>query len=116
VLSLVFDYEVGVFPVPNIEATIAYVIHRIMERVDGKQRRPISYNQSRKYDTGLNVNINLEMLRSIPGIGLTIGIEVLKVYPTMVKLAGASWKELAAIPKVGTTRAKIIYNALRGIH
>ncbi len=114
VLSLVFDYEVGVIPVPNMEATIAYVIHRIMDRVDGKQRRPISYNRSRKYETGLGVNITLEMLQSIPGIGPTIGIQVLKVYPTMAKLLHASVSDLAVIPKMGRKRAETIYNALRG--
>jgi ERCC4-type nuclease len=114
VLSLVFDYEIGVIPVPNMEATIAYVIHKIMERVDGKQRRPISYNRSRNYETGLTVNITLEMLRSIPGIGPTIGVEVLKVYPTIATLLEASVSDLASIPKLGRKRAETIYNALRG--
>ncbi|MFX1284337.1 MAG: ERCC4 domain-containing protein [Promethearchaeota archaeon] len=107
VLSLVFDYEVGIIPVPNMEATIAYAIHKIMERVDGKERRPIYYNRSRNYESGLTVNVTLEMLRSIPGIGATIGIEILKAYPTIVKLTEASQRELAAIPKVGKGRAKI---------
>lgn len=114
VLSLVFDYEVGIIPVPNMEATIAYAIHKIIERVDGKQRRLISYNRNRRYASGLTVNVTLEMLRSIPGIGPTTGIEILKAYPTIVKLAEASQSDLATIPRIGKGRAKIIYNALRG--
>ena len=114
VLSLVFDYEISVIPVPNIEATIAYAIHKIMDRVDGKKRRPVSYNRSRSFETGLKINVTLEMLRSIPGIGPTIGIEVLKTYPTIVKLTEASQSELTAIPRVGKGRAETIYNALRG--
>ena len=113
-LSLVFDYEIGIIPVPNMEATIAYAIHKIIDRVDGKQRRPISYNRSRSFESGLKVNVTLEMLRSIPGIGPIIGIEVLKVYPTIEKLTKASVTELAALPKVGKARAETIYNALRG--
>ena len=86
VLSLVFDYEIGVIPVPNMEATIAYVIHKIMDRVDGQQRRPISYTRSRQRVNGdLRVNVPLDMLQSIPGVGPTIGIEVLKVYPSIEK-------------------------------
>lgn len=114
VLSLSFDYQIGIIPVPNLEATIAYVIHKIMDKVDDKVRRPISYNRSRNFQTGLNVNVPLEMLRSIPGIGSSIGIEVLKVYPTIVQLAQAELRELAAIPRVGKKRATSIYDALRG--
>ncbi|MFW9904185.1 MAG: ERCC4 domain-containing protein [Candidatus Thorarchaeota archaeon] len=114
VLSLVFDYETGVIPVPNMEVTIAYVIHKIMERVDGKKRRPSSYNRSWSFETGLSVNITLEMLRSIPGIGVTIGREVLKVYPTMETCLQASVSDLVMISKLGRKRAETIYNALRG--
>lgn len=115
-LSLVFDYEIGVIPVPNMEATIAYAIHKIMERVDGKQRRPISYTRSpRVQQADLRVNVTLDMLRNIPGIGPTVGIEVLKVYPTIEKLVRASVPELAALPKIGQGKATTIFNALRGI-
>jgi ERCC4-type nuclease len=113
VLSLVFDYEIGIIPVPNMEATIAYAIHKIMDRVDGKRRRPVTYNRSRNIEKGLKVNVTLEMIRSIPGIGPAIGIEVLKKYPTIAKLTEASQSELAAIQRVGKGRAKTIYNALR---
>jgi ERCC4-type nuclease len=113
VLSLVFDYEVGIIPVPNMEVTIAYTIHKIMERVDGKKRQPVSYNRSQNFNTGLSVNVTLDMLRSIPGIGPNIGIKILKVFPTIARLAKASQSELAAIPGVGKGRAKTIYSALR---
>ncbi len=114
VLSLVFDFQIGIIPVPNMEATIAYVIHKIMDTVDGKNRRSISYYQSRSVKKGLRVNTTLEMIRSIPGVGMGVGIELIKVFPTIVKLTGASLSELAAVPKVGKSRAKTIYNALRG--
>lgn len=115
VLSLVFDFQVGIIPVPNMEATIAYVIHKIMDKVDGKNRRPVSNYQSRKNTkNALRVNTTLEMVRSIPGIGMGVGIEIIKVFPTMVDLVEASVSELASVPKVGKGRAEIIYNALRG--
>lgn len=113
-MSLIFDYEVGVIPVPNMEATIAYTIHKIMERVDGKERRPISYTRSRHRGADLKVNVTLDMLRSIPGVGPTIGIEVLKAYPTIEKLLDASIPELTTLPKVGQGRAEAIFKALRG--
>ena len=115
ILSLVFDYEIGVIPVPNMEATIAYTIHKIIERVDGKQRQPISYARSpRVQKKDLRVNVTLDMLRTIPGIGPSIGIEVLKAYPTIEKLLAASVSELSALPKIGQGKATTIYNALRG--
>ncbi len=114
VLSLVFDFQIGIIPVPNMEATIGYVIHKIMTQVDGKSRRTVSYYQSRSVKKGLRVNTTLEMIRSIPGVGMGVGIELIKVFPTIVKLAGASLNELAAIPKVGKGRAEIIFNAMRG--
>ncbi len=46
VLNLVFDFQIGVISVPNMETTIAYVIHKIMDRVDEKSRRPVSNYQS----------------------------------------------------------------------
>ncbi len=114
VLSLVFDFQVGIIPVPNMEATIGYVIHKIMSQVDGKNRRPVSYYQSRSAKKGLHVNTTLEMVRSIPSIGMGVGIEVTKVFPTIVEMSKASLNDLAAIPKVGKGRAEIIFNALRG--
>ncbi len=53
------------------------------------------------------------MVRSIPGVGLCVGIEVIKAFPTIVKLTEASVNELTAVPKVGKGRAETIFNALR---
>ncbi|MFW9905807.1 MAG: helix-hairpin-helix domain-containing protein [Candidatus Thorarchaeota archaeon] len=115
ILSLVFDYQIGVIPVPNMEATIAYTIHKIMERVDGKQQQPISYFRSPQgRSSDLEVNVTLDMLCNIPGIGPSIGIEVLKAYPSIEKLTQASIPELANLPKIGQAKATTIYNALRG--
>lgn len=115
VLNLLFDFQVGIIPVPNMEATIAYVIHKILDRVDGKNRRPISNYQSRSNTKKrLRVNTTLEMVRSIPGVGMGVGIEIVKVFPTIVKLTEASVSDLATVPKVGKGRAKTIFDALRG--
>jgi ERCC4-type nuclease len=115
ILSLVFDYQIGVIPVPNMEATIAYTIHKIMERVDGNQRRTISYFRNPQVQSSdLEVNVTLDMLRSIPGIGPSIGVEVLKVYPSIEMLMQASIPELVNLPKIGQGKATTIYNALRG--
>ena len=116
IMELVFDYEIGVIPVPNMEATIAYTIHKIMAEVDGKVRHPISYTRSPQVQkSNLRVNVTLDMLRAIPGIGPTIGIEVLKAYPSIEKLLQASISELSALPKIGRGKATTIYNALRGV-
>lgn len=114
VLSLVFDFQVGIIPVPNMEATIAYAIHKIMDKVYGKNRLSISDYQNRNVKKGLRINTTLEMIHSIPNIGTSVGIEIIKAYPTIEKLVEASLSELVAVPKVGKGRAEIIYNELRG--
>ena len=85
-----------------------------MDKANGKNKRLVSNYQSRSNKKGLRVNITLEMVRSIPGVGIGVGIIVIKAFPTIVKLTEATLSELAAVPKVGKGRAETIYNALRG--
>jgi ERCC4-type nuclease len=113
-LSCVFQYQLGVIPVPKNENVIAWVIHQILEKVDGKEPHPINYTRSRRYDTGLKRNVGMEMYCSIPGIGRKSAPTLLKAYPTMVQLVEASITDLKALAGIGTKRAETIYYALRG--
>ena len=69
---------------------------------------------SRVYGTGLRQNTGMEMLRSIPKIGVKTAQLILQVYPSMAELIGASEKELQTVPGVGPKSAQTIYQALRG--
>ena len=103
-------------PVMNIEATIAYAIHCILTKVDGKKRPSVNYTQTRKYNTGLERNTNREMFRSIPGIGPKRAYAVERSdYNTIEKLVNASLEQLNSIPQIGKKSAQTIYKALRGI-
>lgn len=113
-LSCVFHYQLGIIPVPKNENIIAWVIHQILEKLDGKEPHPINYTRSRRYDTGLKRNVGMEMYQSIPGIGRKSAPTLLKAYPTMAELVGATINELQRLPDIGPKRAERIYNALRG--
>lgn len=112
-LSCVFHYQLGIIPVPKNEHVIAWVIHQILEKVDGKQPHPISYTRSRCFDSSLKRNVGMEMYQSIPGIGRKSAPTLLKAYPTMEQLVKASINDLKILPGIGSKRAETIYNALR---
>jgi len=114
-LEMVFRYEIAIIPVMNVEATIAYAIHCILTKVDGKKPPSVNYTQTRNYTTGLDRNTNREMFQSIPGIGpkRAFAIESSE-FNTIEKLVNASRAQLASIPRVGKISAETIYNALRG--
>jgi len=115
-LEMVFQYEIAIIPVMNVEATIAYAIHSILTKVDGKKPYPVNYTQTRRYTTGLERNTNREMFRSIPGIGPKRAFAVeSSEYNTMEKLVNASLEQLNSIPQIGKKSAQTIYEALRGI-
>jgi len=113
-LEMVFQYEIAIIPVMNVEATIAYAIHSIMTKVDGKKPPSVNYTHTRNYNTGLDRNTNREMFQSIPGIGIKRAFAIEKSeFNTMEKLVNASRAQLASIPQVGKKSAETIYNTLR---
>ena len=113
-LEMVFRYEIAIIPVMNVEATIAYAIHSIITKVDGKKPPSVNYTQTRKFTSGLNRNVNREMFQSIPGIGHKRAFAIEKSeFNTIEKLVNASQDQLASIPQVGKKSAETIYNALR---
>ncbi len=116
ILEMVFRYEIAIIPVMNVEVTIAYAIHCILTKVDGKKRPSVNYTQTRRYITGLERNTNREMFRSIPGIGAKRAFAVESSdYNTMEKLVNASLEQLNSIPQIGKKSAQTIYDALRGL-
>ncbi len=116
ILEMVFRYEIAIIPVMNVEATIAYSIHCILTKVDGKKRPSVNYTQTRRYTTELERNTNREMFQSIPGIGSKRAFAVESSdYNTMEKLVNASLEQLNSIPQIGKNSAQTIYDALRGL-
>ncbi len=116
ILEMVFRYEIAIIPVMNVEVTIAYAIHSILTKVDGKKHPSVNYTQTRRYATGLERNTNREMFRSIPGIGPKRAFAVENsAYNSMEKLVNASLDQLNSIPQIGKKSAQTIYDALRGL-
>ena len=48
ILEMVFRYEIAIIPVMNVEATIAYAIHCILTKVDGKKPPSVNYTLTRR--------------------------------------------------------------------
>ncbi|UCE74382.1 MAG: hypothetical protein JSV56_01400 [Methanomassiliicoccales archaeon] len=115
--TLVFDFQIGIIPVPNMEATIAYTIHQIISKVDGKERHPINYFQNRrptKPIKDLDYNVTVEMLRTIHGIGLKHALTLSKGFPTIERLVTASVRELSSLQGIGPKLANKVFSTLRG--
>jgi len=96
----------------NIEATIAYVIHRIIIKVDRKEKPKVNYTTSRKYEKGLKRNIRRKMFQFFPGIGFKRAIEIENSdYSTIEKLVKIVIAEIESISKIGNKKAQTIYSA-----
>ena len=116
-LRIVFDMQINIIPVvkmPHLEAVIAYVIHGIMSKVDGQERRPFSSFRLKRVRKGPHQDATVDMYSSIPGVGTKSAFALKKKFPSMVQLTSASVADLRAVPKIGQDRAQSIYDTLRG--
>ena len=62
----------------------------------------------------LKRNTLIEMLRSIPGVGIKTAITISKEYSSIYDLCAASEGDILSIKDVGPKKAQSIYSHLRG--
>jgi Fanconi anemia group M protein len=97
--------DFGVPIIPTIDAAdSAAMIQRMAER-EHKAGRSVSFAQSRATSVE---QMQEQVVASLPGIGATLAVPLLKEFGTIEKIFAASEKELLQAEGIGPKRAKAI--------
>ncbi len=118
-MCLVLDFQLQLIHVPNSEGVIAYTIHKILQKDSPNLKSPLNIEhfqtKSRRFERKLHRNTLVEMLRSIPGVGVKTAVAISKEFSSVVDLCAASERDIRGINDVGQKKASSIFHHLRGI-